>query len=388
MKAPEDLVLTWTQKLTGLQPERVQAARGRVRTWGIAHLSEELLACDVDAAVAATLLAEDVELLAGRGVPETKLLAKLRNDREVWAAWAELRAAAILIKLADPDAEIELEPGSSRGAHPDLRLKLPDEEWGTSVEIKAVGLSDQEVEYCQRAAPELKTLVPPKDGLVTLHTPLTVKTVKLPRSHRLDAFRDAHKRVDTVPGYPKGLKGSVIVGRGGEPNYVRRALARIGDALRQLPSQDECWVALFWSNGAPIVEVLESLVWEDLPEHVVGLVFVGSAVAFPHAEIHNFANYAPRGLDLAEPPFVESTLDEHFATLVRKRFEHSSGLRLTLLRGPAAHDLLRRDGTRRIVPYNLLMDDDPPSVDRQSEWGRATRTMKSAGQPRIFGPID
>lgn len=316
------------------------------------------------------------------------MLAKLRNDREVWAAWAELRAAAILTKLADPDAEIELEHGRSGGAHSDLRLKLPDEEWGTSVEIKAVGLSEQEVEYCQRAAPELKTLIPPKYGLVTLATPLTVKTVKLPRSHRLHACRDAHKRVDSVPGYPRGLKGSVIVGRGGEPNYVRRALARIGDALRQLPSKDECWVALFWSNGAPVVEVLESLIWEDLPEHVVGLVFVGSAVAFPHADIHNFANYAPRGADLAEPPPVESTFDEHFAMLVRERFERSSGLRLTLLRGPGGHDLLRRDGRRRIVPYNLLMDDDPSSVDRRSEWGLATPTMKSDGQPRIFGPID
>lgn len=54
-----------------------------------------------------------------------------------------------------------------------------------------------------------------------------------------------------------------------------------------------------------------------------------------------------------------------FATLVLERFERSSGVRATLLHG-GRQELIRRDGKKRIVPFNLLLDADPPGFDRNS----------------------
>jgi len=84
----------YTRRLTGLDVERAKAARERIHELEISHVTRELVEPQtIDAVVACVLLADGVEDLLACGVPRTKLVAKLRNDREVWPTWAELRAA-------------------------------------------------------------------------------------------------------------------------------------------------------------------------------------------------------------------------------------------------------------------------------------------------------
>lgn len=96
----EDLVM-WTKILTGLNEGRVRDASRHIASWGIRHLNRELLAApSVDHAVAAVRLSDAFQSLSAAGVPETKILAKLRRDYEVWPAWAELRAADLLLRIS------------------------------------------------------------------------------------------------------------------------------------------------------------------------------------------------------------------------------------------------------------------------------------------------
>lgn len=61
---------------------------------------------------------------------------------------------------------------------------------------------------------------------------------------------------------------------------------------------------------------------------------------------------------------MKSLVDlDDLAKLVLERFQNSSGVRLTLLKA-GERILVNRDGTRRILPFNLLMDKDPPGVGR------------------------
>src|SRR3712207_6095583 len=115
-------LLHWTGALTGLEPDRLTNAWAQVASWDFAHLERELLTGSVDGAVAATLLVEGIDHLVAHGVARTKLMAKLRGDRDVWPTWAELRAADVLLTTADDDAEITLEAGRSGGAHADMRF--------------------------------------------------------------------------------------------------------------------------------------------------------------------------------------------------------------------------------------------------------------------------
>jgi uroporphyrinogen-III synthase len=67
---------------------------------------------------------------------------------------------------------------------------------------------------------------------------------------------------------------------------------------------------------------------------------------------------------------------QEVAELVVNRFERSAGVRATLLR-VGKRNLIIRDGSRRILPFNLLMDPDPDStvplasLDAADEAGRA-----------------
>src|SRR3954447_21579166 len=44
---------------------------------------------------------------------------------------------------------------------PTIRLVLPQAEWAQSVEFKAIGVSDDEIRFCQRMSPSLPGVVPP-----------------------------------------------------------------------------------------------------------------------------------------------------------------------------------------------------------------------------------
>ena len=96
------------------------------------------------------------------------------------------------------------------------------------------------------------------------------------------------------------------------------------------------------------------------PPNVVGLSFIGQAIAVPWSEINCYVLNVDREADVSQMQ-VESAVDDELAKLVLDRFESSSGNRPTLLKTPGSNGLplIRRDGRRRVQPYNLLFDADP-----------------------------
>jgi hypothetical protein len=363
---PNRAVLHWTEMITGLEAARTTAALEQIAAWGYAPLSDELLAPTVDAVVAATLLVEGLDFLVDHGADEARIRKKLRQDRQVWGTWAEVRAADILLRWM-PEAELRIEEGRSGGAHADLRFVVPHGAPGRSVEVKAIGLSDEEVAFCERMAPKLKSLVP-RVGLGHLHAPIDAATVRHARQIRVSAAAEAKSSARAAPRYPRGLRGAAIVGHGSESAYARRVAGRVVQAVRQLPEDDDCWVGIFWSNGAPATTVHAAIPWREIPRHVTGIVLLGSGVAFPHRNIHAFAHVIHRDV-AANSELALRSLDgegmEEIAGLVLDRFERSSGVGATLLKG-GERTVLLRDGRRRILPFNLLLDRDPPLLDREA----------------------
>jgi hypothetical protein len=153
MSRDEDHLLDWVQVLTGLEPDRVAAARHEVARWSFAHTERELLAPNVDAAVAATLMSEDVAALVDHGAARPSVMRKIRRDQTVWSTFAEMRAAALVLRMASPEAEVRVEQGRTQGAHADFRLLSPSGD-GANIEVKAIGLSEDEVLPAASADPQ------------------------------------------------------------------------------------------------------------------------------------------------------------------------------------------------------------------------------------------
>jgi len=211
-------------------------------------------------------------------------------------------------------------------------------------------------------APALHAIVPPL-GFVTVHAPLDGKPPRASYIERQRWSAEAAERTLSIPGYPAGLSGAAIVARGAERSYMRRAAPRVHNALDrgQLPNTDSCWVALYWTSGAPVKQVAAAVDWKRVPTNVLGLLFVGCVVAFPHRNIDCFTIPVPRdfvGSDL----LVGSHYDQTVASLVLDRAEASTGVRATLLRGETrgrSLEILSRDGREEILPFILLLDRDP-----------------------------
>lgn len=358
------VLLRWTDTLSGLDAERVTSAREEVGRWGFAHVSAALLADSVDAYVAVSLLMDAIVKLEEAGVERVRLLKKLRQAPDVWSTWAEFRIADSLLRSHLAGSELRLEEGKSAGAHADFRFLLRDDERPLSVEVKAVGMSDEEVGFCERMAPSLEAMLP-VEGLGHLHAPIGGKQPKLPRDVRRHLAREAKRRVKNVPMWPRGLRGSTIVAHGSEPSYAVRVGRRVAQAVRQLPESDRCWAAIYWSNGAPFDLVRRNIPWHEIPNHVEGVLLVGCGIAFPHSQIHCFATPIHRDVGDDYEVGVASTEPDQddLAGIILERFERSSGIRPTLLK-VGDQTLVKRDGSARIWPYNLLMDAD------RAEFGR------------------
>lgn len=196
--------------------------------------------------------------------------------------------------------ELELEAGRDRGKQADFRFSAKggdvfrafpiSDSAGISIEFEAIGLSDEETAFCQRARPTLEALRPPR-GFITLHVPLDSENMGVwtdeARYHSLqEAIRSARRE---IPPHASGSSGAVVAAHGTEEAYVRRLRSRLTEALKQLPAEDECWVAFHWSNGAPFAAVHAAIDSIERPTHVVGILVVGSAIVFGHPEIHHFA---------------------------------------------------------------------------------------------------
>jgi hypothetical protein len=120
-------LLEWTYRLTGIEADRVRAAMEKLGGSSLPPVTAQFLGRpSVDTAVATVLLVEGIERLVSHGAEETQLLAKLRRDPYPWPAWAEIRAASIVVNAYAEDAvRVTLEPGRAKGTQPDFRIVVP-----------------------------------------------------------------------------------------------------------------------------------------------------------------------------------------------------------------------------------------------------------------------
>jgi hypothetical protein len=375
-------LLDWLDRLMGIPPGRVTAAVARIQSFGIPALTSRFARLrSLDDAVRALLLAEDVEGLVARGVQENKLVSKLKDTAQFEATWAEIRCAALIARRSDADVGIELESGRASGRQPDVRLVLPEGPPHTSVEIKAIGLANDEVAFMRRMGPVLGLLMPPV-GLVNVHSPLDGAAPRFTTAALKPQHDEAARWASSVPGYPDGLAAATIVARATEVSYTRRVARRVEEAIGQLPPGDECWVGIHWTNGAPIDAVVGALNWDEIPSRVVGLLFVGCVFAFPHRNIDCYLVGATRGSAGVDPQY-ESDYDVTIARLIFERTEVSGGVRAAAMRAPIRgrqREILRRDGRERILPFNLVLDRDPVGPPFA---GRATRNALDPSGPWV-----
>lgn len=362
----------WTTRLTGLPAERIAHARQRIDALAIDHLSSELTRRpDIDAAAACCMLDSAIDALTERGIEESKLTAKLRGDRDVWPTVAELMAGRSVLRVFDADLALELDSRSSaNGPNVDFRLKAADSSAGISIEFKAIGLSHAEVAFFKRMAPLLPDMCP-ESGVLTNH--IALDNPHLPcvpsRAERRANRSQDRRRQKKLPPHIRDLHGAVVAAYDTEPHYLKRVQDRIETALRQLSDRDDCWVALWWSNGAPVMAVRQAFTEIDLPKHVLGIMLFGAVVAVPSAEIHYYDVILPRKeLDEREiEPPVLSLEDNPLGQPIFDAVQRSAGVRPTLLLNPSGirgrrDPLLARDGSRPIFPFNLLIDPDPPEA--------------------------
>lgn len=355
-------LIDWTRRLTGLDSARLADARQEVESWGFPATQRELVdRMDIDALAGAALLTSSIGGLVERGVPRNKLMSKLKTDPDLWPTWAEICAAEMIARHQDEEVKLDLEAGRSRGSHADFRLTVPSDELGASIEFKAIGLSDDEVDFHARAGALLPRLAP-RVGMATVHADVE-QELWIPgyaeRKRPEEAYAPMRAK---MPEHARSLTGGVIVGHFAEQRYLERLKVRLEDAVRQLPDGDACWVAIWWSNGATAEMAKRAFDVADLPSRVEGLILVGSAVAVPDPEVHHYNQILPRGAPADDEGHFYSLEENPLGEVVLERFEISSGVRATLLVEPKTRPripLLFRDGARRIFPFNLLVDADP-----------------------------
>ena len=106
-----------------------------------------------------------------------------------------------------------------------------------------------------------------------------------------------------------GFSGVIIVGHLGEDNYRRRLWRRVRTEISaQLRSTTSGYAALYWTNGTDLDALADSIVWEELPSHLEGIILVGDAVAFPQPTIHSFCVLIPRDRDPSGDEVVLSSV--------------------------------------------------------------------------------
>jgi hypothetical protein len=328
----------WTSRLTGLSVERIGVVHERLDRLGIEHLSTELCRrADIDAVAGACMLVSAIDALVERGVQESKLIGKLRGDRDIWPSVAELIAGRLLLPSFGSDLDLMMDSGVVPGGlNADFRLTSADSTQGISIEFKALGLSNDEEKFFREVAFMLPRLLPGA-GVTTYHVPFgdadRLPTLDAVQLHAMD--RENRRRQRNLPAHIRDLRGAVVAAAAAR-EYIKRVRDRIEAALRQLDPRDDCWVAFWWSNGTRLLALRDALTDLRLPDHVLGLIVVGAAVVVPDPRIHYFHALLPR-LELSdgesELPVI-SLEDDPAATPILDAFERSSGIRPTLLVEP------------------------------------------------------
>jgi hypothetical protein len=334
---------------------------------GKKHLDDELVnRNDVDSAATMVMLNSAIQKLVKAGVEESKLQSKLRRDPSIWPGALEIIAGSHILTFYGDDASISMDHGGQGRRNCDFRIAMPGFV-EKSIEFKAVGLSEAESGFFQRSAAILPSLCP-KLGVAHAHSAiearLSVERSVPNRKARREKERAARKRLALLPAEQRTLAAAAVVGHYTEQTYLERARSRIQDALGQLDPGDECWVSLWWNNGASSDRLLDLLETIDFPSHVLGIIVTGSAVILGSRQIHHFTQILPRPEVRGDDAGVVSLVDNDLAALVFDIVEQSAGPRPTLIvdpsvKGPERAAVLFRDGQRSQFPFNLILDSDP-----------------------------
>jgi hypothetical protein len=360
--AEHDHVREWVQRLWLIDSERQSLALERLRSWGVPHVVDKLGSDSADGVLGAVFLVESFDALVERGVAPQKLIAKLRGDPDLWPTWAEIRAGGLLVRHSPDDIEITSEPGRKAGRQPDYGIKYASGE-SISIEFKAIGLSDQEAAFTQRVSPILPHLVP-RHGICTVHVQDTDTEVRLNRETRRKHLLQAERLAKNLPPVARPIAAAVIVGHGTSESYTRRLANRFQEAFAQLPPGSNSWIAFHWSNGAPTDMIRRSLARTDPPDHLDGVMLLGTVVI--PGSIDNYSLIIPKPFDTTsgETEWNTDVTVEH-AQGIFNRVNESGGVRPTLMRVPSngrQRDFLHRGGEQRIFPFNLVLAPDPPDL--------------------------
>ena len=358
--------IEWLHRLSGYPSDAILGAVDRVESWSIPGLSSQLgEGSSADGHLAAMMLCQAIDWLVSAGVDESRLLAKLRRP-DVWSMWAEVRVAGLIVHLEGDvqDVELDVPVGDGSGHNTDFRFRFADDPDMHRVEIKALGLSAKEREFCRRWAPVLRAIEPAR-GICILHADIDTPPPALNRQKRREMCRDVardakHKSPPCGP-----VSATVVVAHGTREQYVRRLAATISEHLSQLPSSDVGWMAFHWSNGAPLDLIAEAIVQADLPEHIAGVMLGGSAIILD-GQMHHMLVAALRS-SVGGDMVVHSKVEGFDPSPIIHGFESSAGVRPTILRVPGQRgprELLARDGSEPLWPFNILPSPDPGDSDQ------------------------
>lgn len=350
----------WLHRLSGYPEDEIVGAVDRVEGWNIRGLSGQLGAeSGADGHLAATMLCQAIDWLVQADVDEGRLLAKLGRP-DVWPMWTEIRVAGLVVHLVGDVREVELDVpvGGESGHNTDFRFRFADDPDMHRVEVKALGLSAKEREFCRTWAPVLRSLVPAR-GVCIAHLDIDTQPAGFNRQKRRELCRDVerwakHRRAPCGP-----VSATVVAAHGTREQYVRRLTATMNDHLSQLPDSNVGWMAFHWSNGAPFHLIAEALAGADLPEHIAGVILAGSAIILD-GHMHDMLMACPRNSS-GDMVFF-STIDGFDPSLIFEGFETSVGVRPTILRVPGdqrPRELLVRDGSEPFWPFNILLSPDP-----------------------------
>jgi hypothetical protein len=369
------VTLDWVGACTGWKQARVLAARQSVRSWGIATCDDILMQQDLDSIVACVLLADSVRSLVSLGIPKSKLLAKLRDSDtdNFWAAWAEICALQQLSEGSGHRLPLCYEPRKTKGRHFDYRLGSSAVGVSLAVEFKALGLSMAEMRFAARWRPLLDQVVPSR-GAITHFAGLDDPFLVPARQERRRLLREAHRLAAQSAATVREASCTAVVAYETEETYLKRLRCRIHEALEQLAGDEPCLAAIHWSNGARSGDVQAMLQSLDLPEHLCGVVLLGAVMALPFPGVHRYAIWHFRrgfqvpGLDTSNPRVVclTDSPDKAFCEALLSQLDQSASVRLSRFSAPGPQgesiELLRRDGSRRLDPFNFIFTSDPEGI--------------------------
>lgn len=358
----EELMCEWLPRTTGIPSHRLRESIRWLRKSNLQHAEIALLgSLDLDTSVACVHLAESVERLISHGIRESAVLAKLRTDATFWPTWAEITAAGVLLGRPNENTKIELEPGRDQGRQPDFLYAsdiFPD---GVQIEFKAIGLSRREAFFCGQQE-RLIELVCPDEGLVTLHMN-SIHPCRLPTMEEaLEMRLNPRQYLKALPNDLRSLSGVVARTRSTQSDYLRRVAMRFSDGVGQFDAtgKSKCLVAIHWSNTASVKMIASSLSQIKFPNHVVGVMIVGSALVLPQPfpSLHTLCFVSPidRIFDPDKSMYLSSFSDD-VARGVHVRLDSVTGVQAVLVRARTGHKswvpLIKRFGSRRLFPFNI-----------------------------------